>query len=61
MNMHQQVELEDSFRIQLVSSDKLIFYTGDKINIMCTCRDDKIQLFTRVINLAVKTLMCCTT
>lgn len=50
MNMHQQVELKDSFLIQLVSSDKPIFYTGDKITIMCTCRDDKIQLLSRDIN-----------
>ena len=61
MNMHQQVELEDNFLIQLVSSERPIFYTGDKITIMCTCRDDKIQLLSRNINLIVKTLMCCMT
>ena len=45
IKMHQQVELEDNFLIHLVPSDKPIFYNGDKIAIMCMCRDDKIQLF----------------
>jgi len=61
MNMQQQVELEDNFLIQLVSSDKPIIYIGDKITIMSTCRDDKIQLLSRDINLTMKMLMCCTT
>jgi hypothetical protein len=61
MNMHQQVELEDNFLIQLVSSDKPIFFTGDKITIMCTCRDDKVQLLSSDINLTMKKLMCFTT
>lgn len=54
MNTCQHVEPEDDFLIKLASSDKPTFYTSDKITIMFTCRDNKIQLLSWDTNVTVK-------